>query len=77
MFLSAVFYPTSALPDSFQWTMRLNPIAILVEHARGTLVFGDAPHWRRLGGVTVLSVLVMQLGYVWFMRSKRWFSDVI
>ena len=52
-------------------------IALIVDDARRTLVFGQPPHWVRLGLVAVASAVAMQLGYVWFMRSKRWFADVI
>jgi len=60
-----------------RWVTDANPIALIVDDARRTLVFGQPPHWVRLGLVAVASAVAMQLGYVWFMRSKRWFADVI
>ena len=77
MFMSAIFYPSSALPGKVRWVTDANPIALIVDDARRTLVFGQPPHWVRLGLVAVASAVAMQLGYVWFMRSKRWFADVI
>ena len=77
IFVSAVFYPVSAIPESVRWCITLNPIALIVDDARRTLMFGQPPHWVRLPLTTAASALVLQLGYMWFMRSKRWFSDVI
>jgi lipopolysaccharide transport system permease protein len=48
-----------------------------VDDGRRTLMFGEAPQWSRFGIVTVISALTMQIGYAWFMRTKRWFSDVL
>lgn len=77
MFMSAVFYPPSALPASVRWVTDANPIALIVDDARRTLVFGEPLHWLRLSLVAIASAVVLQLGYAWFMRSKRWFADVV
>ena len=77
MFMSAVFYPTSALPVNVRWVTDANPLALIVDDARRTLVFGEPVHWVRLGLVAVASAVIFQLGYAWFMRSKRWFADVV
>jgi lipopolysaccharide transport system permease protein len=38
---------------------------------------GQSLEWLWLGIVTALSLIVMQLGYAWFMKTKRGFADVI
>jgi len=73
----AIFDPLSTLPEPFRALMLFNPLAGLVEDSRRTLVQGSPPNWPWWGAVFVVSAVVMQLGYMWFMKSKRWFSDVI
>ena len=77
MFLSAVFYPAAALPENLRWMVEANPIALVVDATRATLVFGGRPSGRTFLALTGFSLLVMQGGYLWFMRTKRWFADVI
>jgi lipopolysaccharide transport system permease protein len=77
LFLTPVFYPLSVVPDRLRWLIALNPLAILVEQARRVVLWGLLPEWDRLLGVTLLGVVVMQLGYRWFMRAKRGFPDVL
>ncbi len=36
-----------------------------------------APDWPWLIAVTLFSAVVMQLGYAWFMKTKRGFADVV
>jgi lipopolysaccharide transport system permease protein len=35
------------------------------------------PDWLWLGGVLLASLIVAQLGYAWFMKTKRGFADVV
>ncbi len=76
-FLTPVIYPLSAVPERLRWLIAANPLAVIVEEARGSLIWGRSPDWPAILRVTVLSAVVMQLGYAWFMRSKRGFADVL
>jgi len=55
----------------------MNPLATIVEAARDAMVYGRTPDLRSLTLVTLASLVVMQLGYAWFMKSKRGFADVL
>lgn len=77
MFLSPIFYSIEQLPAGFQTAMRANPLTVIVENARNTLLWGRPPEWKWLAITVVASVVVMQLGYVWFMKTRRGFADVL
>jgi len=76
-FLTPIFYPLSAVPVAVQPLFRLNPLATIVEDFRRVVIWGLPPDWLWLGGVTLFSGLVMLAGYMWFMKIKRAFADVI
>jgi len=76
-FASPIIYPLSAAPDNWQLLMRLNPLTTILEDSRRTLISGQSPEWGWWLAVTVLSIVVLQLGYVWFMKSKRVFADLV
>ena len=76
-FLCGVFFPISALPEKYQFLMKFNPLTMVLEESRRTLMWGELPDWTWLIVATIVSVVVMQLGYMWFMRTKRAFADVI
>jgi lipopolysaccharide transport system permease protein len=77
LFISGVFFPLSAVPQQFQFVVKLNPLAILLEDARRTVMWGQFPNWNLWLLMTLFSLAVMQMGYAWFMKSKGAFSDVI
>lgn len=76
-FASPVIYPLSAAPEAFQWVLRLNPLTTILEEARHTLLMGQPLNWGWWFAVTAVSLLIMQFGYVWFMKSKRVFADLL
>lgn len=77
VFMSAVFYPIQRVPEGWQPLVRYNPLAVIIENGRRTLLWGEWPEWQRLAWVTLLAFVVMQAGYAWFMRTKRGMADVV
>ena len=77
LFLSPIFYPLDAVPESVRWVIRLNPVGYMVDMARGVLVFGTLPGMA--GYVTVLaaSLLLAWAGFWWFQKTRKGFADVL
>lgn len=76
-FMSGIFFPVSAVPKDFQFLMNINPLTTVLEESRRTLMWGQTPDWSWMLTTTIFSLAIMQLGYAWFMRTKRAFADVI
>ncbi len=76
-FLTPIFYPINAVPEKFQFILRLNPISIFVEDSRKAVLWGLFPDWNWFIGGLIFSLLIWILGFIWFMKSKRAFADVI
>jgi lipopolysaccharide transport system permease protein len=77
LFATPVFYPLSVVPQPFRAFLRLNPLAAIVEDFRGIALWGTWPHWGALGFSTLVSLVVMLLGYAWFMMTRKAFADVL
>ena len=77
LFLTPVFYPLSAAPARVRWLLLCNPLTVIVDSFRQTLVVGAWPDWRAwvlcLAGCFVLC----HLGYLWFALTRRGFADVV
>ena len=77
MFLSPVFYPVSALPERFRWLAAVNPLAAAMESLRDVLFWGTGPHWVAFGLQSLAAWLVAWVGFMWFMKTRKGFADVI
>ena len=77
LFVSGVFFPPTAVPKEFEFVVNLNPLVSILEESRRTLMWGLYPNWEWLLSACVGSIVIMLLGYAWFMRTKKAFADVI
>ena len=77
MFMSPVFYPVSALPESVRPWLLFNPLALVIEQTRGIVLFGHSPAWIPYRLCLGASSLVALLGAYWFARTRKGFADVL
>jgi len=76
-FLSPIFYPASRIPEAFREIYFLNPLASLIEMFRGALLSNAVPDPWILMQTLLVGWVVAWGGFVWFMKTKRGFSDVL
>lgn len=76
-FMTPIFYSVEMVPEKFRPILLLNPLTPIVQSARQVLMYSQWPNWYALGIVTLLSMAVFQMGYFWFMKTKRGFADVL
>ncbi len=76
-FLTPIFYPLSAVPAELRFLCRINPLAVFVEDARRVLLWGLAPEWGWFFAGVAVSAATLFGGFLWFMKSKKAFADVI
>ncbi|MEB3332493.1 MAG: ABC transporter permease [Synechococcaceae cyanobacterium] len=77
MFLSAVFYPVTALPERWRPLLSLNPLVRIIEQTRRVCVNGLLPQPLYLLVGMGMGLLVCELGYRSFQKSRRAFADVM
>ena len=77
MFLSGVFFPIESVPAGLAWLFKINPIAIIIDQARGAFLYGRTPRLGMTAVVLALSLLTAIGGYWFFIRTKPAFADVI
>jgi ABC-type polysaccharide/polyol phosphate export permease len=73
---SPVAYPSSLVPEEWQWAYALNPMVGVIDTARWAVLDTPAPGAEILlsGAVTVV---LLAAGLLYFQRAEREFADVI
>ena len=75
MFATPVVYPSSIVPERWQWLMGLNPMTAVLEGIRWSLFgVGSAPRETLLIS-TLICVAVFVSGIYWFRWHERTFVD--
>jgi lipopolysaccharide transport system permease protein len=77
LFLSAVFYPATLVPEALRGYFMLNPLAFTIEQARQVAMWGELPAWLALGGFLLAGLVTAWLGLRWFVRRRGRFADVL
>jgi len=77
IFLSAVFYPISALPEDYQAWLRLNPLVLIITESRKVLILGALPDWYGLGLALLTGLVIAFAGFWWFQKTRKGFADVL
>ncbi|WP_424193895.1 ABC transporter permease [Ampullimonas aquatilis] len=77
LFVSAVFFPLTALPEKYQYLLGLNPLAFLIEASRKVLIFGEVPNLSVWLMNLLLGILFASLGFAWFQKTRKGFADVL
>ena len=60
MYMSAIFYPAEALPESAQRVLHYNPMFLAIDISRSVLQYGQLPateEWMKLAFFTLVSFL--------------------
>lgn len=76
-FMTPIFYPVEKVPEQFRLPLQINPLTILIEEARKVFLYGELPDWKFLGIALLISLVVLQLGFAFFHKTKKGFADVL
>lgn len=77
LFLAPIFYPIDSLPEAYKAFLAWNPITLPVIQMRNLLLFGKPFEWYRWAASLALGIVIIQIGYWWFQKSRRGFADVV
>ena len=77
MFMSPIFYPATALPETYRFLLYLNPLTPVIEQTRGVLYWGHQPHSYLLAIYWGVTMLIAWLGFAWFQKTRKGFADVL
>lgn len=77
MYLTPVVYPVEMLPEKYRFIFKLNPMAVLVNAYRKTILGQGMPNLRSLAIALGVSLLIFTLGYKLFKKLEGLFADIV
>jgi len=76
-FLAPIVYPMSSVPAFVRPFIYANPFTHMINAARGAAMWGQVPQLFSVVFATLFAVVVFQAGFMFFMKSRRAFADVL
>lgn len=77
MYLTPVIYPADLVPEKFRIIFQLNPMAVIINAYRQTVLGGLPPNYQSIIVALVVSVLTLILGLAYFKNKEKIFADNI
>jgi lipopolysaccharide transport system permease protein len=77
LFVSPIFYPAAIVPEPFRTVIELNPLTGIIESFRRALVWNQGLDWTGWSISVLFSLFLAYAGYLWFMKTKAGFADVL
>lgn len=77
MFLSPVFYKTTAFPEGYRIFFAINPLTLPIEQLRDVMLWGNEIDWANWTMSFFVGCLICHFGFWWFQKSRRGFADVL
>ncbi|MEL7666009.1 MAG: ABC transporter permease [Candidatus Shapirobacteria bacterium] len=77
MYLTPVIYPADLVPAKYKIIFQLNPMAVIINAYRQTILGNGAPNYSSLLIAFLLSILVLLLGLSYFKSREKVFADNI
>jgi lipopolysaccharide transport system permease protein len=77
MFACPIIYPSSLVPEKWQWLYNLNPLASVIEGARASVLGTPLPSIANIFTGTLAAILLAWAGLIYFRRSERTLADKI
>ncbi|MFA5026204.1 MAG: ABC transporter permease [Candidatus Shapirobacteria bacterium] len=77
MYLTPVIYPADLVPEKYRIIFQLNPMSVIINAYRQTILGGGAPNYTSLVIALVLSIIVLIGGLSYFKSREKIFADNI
>jgi ABC-type polysaccharide/polyol phosphate export permease len=77
LYLTPIIYPADLVPAKFKYLFQLNPMSVITNAYRQTILGGGQPNFVSLFIGLIISLMTLQLGYLYFKTRERVFADNI
>ena len=76
MFATPIYYPSSLIPEKWQWAIKLNPLTGIIENIRASLL-GRPFDWLALAISVVIAFVMLTSSAYFFRRMEKSFADFV
>lgn len=77
MYATPVIYPSSSVPQNYQWVVELNPLVGLFDYMRSAYLGVGAFTISDLVYPSLFSIVILVLGVIVFNRTQKTFMDTV
>ncbi len=77
MYLTPIMYTPEIFPEQYRWIFQVNPMAVIVNAYRQTILGGGQPNLISLGIALGLAIVMTLIGFRVFKKLEGQFADAV
>jgi lipopolysaccharide transport system permease protein len=77
LYMSPVIYPVTLVPADWRWVLALNPMTGVIDGFRWAVLGHGTPHYSVFAISTLVGLVIVTGGLVYFKHVERRFADVM
>ena len=77
MYATPVIYPADLVPERYKIFFQINPMAVIINAYRQTILGGGSPNYYSLLIALLVSTITLLLGVSYFKSREKTFADII
>lgn len=74
-YATPIVYAASSIPAEYQFIMKLNPMAYIIDAYRSIFYYHTAPDWAGLGIILLVALITLVIGYLIFKKLQKGFAE--
>jgi ABC-type polysaccharide/polyol phosphate export permease len=76
-YLTPILYPVEQFPEKYRFIFSLNPMSVIINAYRQTILGGGPPNLNSLGVAALTSIIFYLVAYLIFKKSEGQFADYV
>lgn len=76
-FASPIIYPISTIPEKYVWIIKLNPMTLIIDMLRESMIYSVTPVFRDIIFIIISTSLIFIIGYIIFIKLEPRFAEEI
>ena len=76
MFVTPVIY-TASIAGKYSWILAINPMTGIIKAAQAAILNTAPINWTLLGISSLISVVTLCAGLIYFKKTERYFADIV
>jgi ABC-type polysaccharide/polyol phosphate export permease len=76
-YLTPILYPIEQFPEKYRWIFIFNPMSVIINAYRQTVLGGGEPNLNSLGIAALMSIVLFVISFLIFKKSEGKFADFV
>ena len=74
-YATPIVYSIDTIPEGFRWILKWNPMTYIIEGYRAIFYNQTMPDLKSLGGLGIISIIILIVGYLLFNKLQKRFAE--